>query len=84
MSRSGLSGKTLPPHSPRFAGGFLFSLFILVIYVSAGYFPGSSLYYLPALLIIALVGTVVESLPLKDIDNITITLAAVVLGYFLF
>jgi phytol kinase len=67
-----------------FAGGFLFSFFILVVYVTAGYFPGSWLHYLPALLIIALVGTVVESLPLKDIDNITVTLAAVVLGYFLF
>jgi dolichol kinase len=34
--------------------------------------------------IIAVVATLVESLPLKDVDNITITLAAVALGYWLF
>jgi len=28
-------------------------------------------------------GTLVESLPLKDVDNITITLAAVALGHWL-
>ena len=35
-------------------------------------------------MLIALAGTVVESLPFKDVDNITVTLTAVILGYFLF
>ena len=34
--------------------------------------------------LLALVGTLVESLPLKDVDNITVTLAAVLLGHLVF
>ena len=34
--------------------------------------------------VIAVAATLVESLPLKDVDNITITLAAVALGYLMF
>ena len=34
--------------------------------------------------IIAIVGTAVESLPFKDIDNITLTLAAVLTGMLVF
>jgi dolichol kinase len=34
--------------------------------------------------VVAIAGTLVESLPLKDVDNITVTLAAVALGYLLF
>jgi dolichol kinase len=33
---------------------------------------------------LAVLATLVESLPLEDVDNITITLAAVALGYLLF
>jgi dolichol kinase len=40
--------------------------------------------YVMPLTIIALVSMMVESLPLKDIDNITVTMAAAALGYFLF
>ena len=34
--------------------------------------------------VIALVGTLVESLPFKDVDNITVTLVAVLLGQLIF
>jgi hypothetical protein len=34
--------------------------------------------------VIALVGALVESLPYKDVDNITVTLAAVIVGLFVF
>jgi phytol kinase len=67
-----------------FAGGFLFGLFILGVYRTAGYFSGAWPHYLPALVLVALAGTVVESLPFKDVDNITVTVTAVILGYFLF
>jgi hypothetical protein len=30
------------------------------------------------------VGTVVESLPHRDIDNITVTLASILVGWFVF
>lgn len=62
-------------------GGFLLAVLVLWVFISAGVFSGSLADYLPALLVIALAGTAVESLPLKDVDNITVTLAAVLLGH---
>lgn len=67
-----------------FIGGWIFSMIILAIYVAAGKFPNLWPSYFTAITIIALAGTLVESLPLKDIDNITITATAVMLGYMLF
>lgn len=67
-----------------FLGGWVFSLVILSIYLAAGIFGGYLTVYLVPLTIIALVGTLVESLPLKDIDNITITLSALAAGYLVF
>jgi hypothetical protein len=40
--------------------------------------------FLVPLLAIALAGAAVESLPYKDIDNITLTLSAALLGWLLF
>jgi phytol kinase len=65
-------------------GGWLLAVFIVFIFVLKGVFLvpfGSTL--LP-ITILALVGMLVESLPLKDVDNITVTLVAVFLGYLLF
>ena len=64
-------------------GGFIFSFLILVIYITAGIFPTPANEYIIPLLLIAFAGTVVESLPFKDIDNITITLTALLLGRLL-
>jgi phytol kinase len=65
-------------------GGWIFSIVILWIFIIGGVFNSTIQSFLLPITIIAVVGTVVESLPLKDIDNITITLSAVLLGYFLF
>jgi phytol kinase len=67
-----------------FFGGWLLSAIILGIYVGAGVFPKPFGMYLLPLTIVALVSMLVESLPFKDIDNITVTLAVAVAGYFLF
>jgi phytol kinase len=66
-------------------GGWVLTLLILGIYVlaKAQGFVSFGPYLLPVTLI-AVVATLVESLPLKDVDNITVTLAAVALGYLLF
>lgn len=85
------SGKL--PHSPNktvagsisvFVGGWLLSAFVLGVYVGVGIFVGSFGSYLIPLTIIALVSVVVESLPFKDIDNITVTVAAALTGYLIF
>jgi phytol kinase len=65
-------------------GGRVFSVLILWMFTVAGIFSSSISSYLFPVTLIAIVGTLVESLPLKDIDNITITLSAMILGYFLF
>jgi phytol kinase len=81
------------PHSPEkssagslsvFVGGWLLSAFVLAVYVGAGIFAKPFGVYVAPLTITALVSTLVESLPFKDVDNITVTVAAAVLGYFLF
>ena len=81
------------PHNPSktvagsvsvFFGGWLLSAFILAIYVGVGVFSKPFTACLMPLTIIALVSMLVESLPFRDIDNITVTVAAAVLGYFLF
>jgi phytol kinase len=77
-------GKTWFGSLGMFLGGWVVTVFILAIFVSAGVFPGPFAGYLLPVTLIALVGTLVESLPLEDVDNITVTLAAVALGYLLF
>jgi phytol kinase len=66
-------------------GGWVLTLLILGIYVLAkvpGFGPFGN--YLLPVTVIAMVATLVESLPLKDVDNITVTLVAVALGYLFF
>jgi phytol kinase len=65
-------------------GGWALAAFILGMFVLAGIFVGPFTDYLVPITLIALAGTAVESLPLKDVDNITVTLAAVALGHLLF
>jgi len=67
-----------------FIGGWALAAFILGMFVLAGIFVGPFTGYLIPITLIALAGTAVESLPLKDVDNITVTLAAVALGHLLF
>lgn len=81
------------PYSPEksvagsagvFFGGWLLSAFVLLIFIGLGVFAGPFRSYMLPLTIVAGVSTFVESLPHRDIDNITVTLTAAVLGYFLF
>ena len=67
-----------------FLGGWVFAILIMAVYVSVDIFAPPLSAYVLVITLIALVGTLVESLPFKDIDNITVTLTAVVLGYFFF
>ena len=67
-----------------FFGGWLFSTCILAIFTNMGHFPGPILSYILPITIISLVCTLIESLPIQDVDNITITVSAILLGHFLF
>ena len=76
--------KTVAGSISVFVGGWLLSAFVLGIYVCVGIFAKPFVSYLLPLTVSALVSMLVESLPFKDIDNITVTVAAAILGYFLF
>lgn len=67
-----------------FAGGWVMSAVILYIYVNAGVFASPVTNYLFPLTVISLVGTVVESLHYKDIDNISMTVASALVGHWFF
>ncbi len=67
-----------------FFGGWMLSVFVIWVFIVAGVFSTSLVTYLLPITIISVVGTLVESLPLKDIDNITVTVSAAILGHFLF
>lgn len=77
-------GKTWIGSIGMLFGGLVLSCIVIAIYIMTGIFSASFHDLLPSLIIIAFAGTVIESLPIHDIDNITVTLSAVLLGYFLF
>jgi phytol kinase len=66
-----------------FFGGWILSILILIIYIITGEFSGNIMSYLLPVSIITFFATFIESLPIKDIDNITITLTAVLIGLIL-
>jgi phytol kinase len=67
-----------------FIGGWSLSVLILGLHIAAGGLPGPLASYLIPITVIAAIGTIVESLPFKDIDNITITLSAILVGFLVF
>lgn len=67
-----------------FAGGWLLTLIVFAIYIWIGAFSGPVTgFALPAAWI-ALGATIVESLPYKDIDNITLTVVSALIGHLVF
>jgi len=67
-----------------FAGGWLMTIFVFAIYVWIGAFSGPVARFLLPVTWIALGATLVESLPFKDIDNITLTVASALIGHLVF
>lgn len=65
-------------------GGWIFAVGVVIVFVALRIFPTPWTAYVPAVTAIAIVGCLVESLPFPDIDNLTVTLTAVILGTFLF
>ena len=64
-------------------GGWSFALGVVWVFVMLGVFPAPFSAYVLPISIIAISGTLVESLPIRDSDNITVTLTAVLLGHWL-
>jgi phytol kinase len=84
--------KTLPWSSSKtyigslgiLVGGWIVSFLVMAYFVATGTFTSQISAFLAPVTIIALTGTLIESLPLKDIDNITITAGAILVGFLVF
>ena len=64
-------------------GGWLFALGLVWVFVMLEVFTAPFGAYIIPITIIAIIGTLIESLPIQDLDNITVTLIAVILGHWL-
>jgi phytol kinase len=67
-----------------FAGGWMMTVLVFTIYVWIGAFSGPMTRFLLPVTWIALGATAVESLPFKDIDNITLTVVSALIGHIVF
>jgi phytol kinase len=67
-----------------FAGGALLSALTLFVYVNVEIFAAPFGMYLAPIGLIALGGMLIESLPFKDIDNITLTVVSAMIGHLVF
>ncbi len=65
------------------AGAWLLTTAVLWVFVAAGVFAPPLSAYLPAITVITLVSTLVEAISPRDVDNLTITATAVLLGHWL-
>ena len=67
-----------------FLGGWTLALLVVAVYLSAGVFAGSCSTYAVRIGLIAFAGMWVESLPFREVDNLTVSLVAVLFGTILF
>ena len=67
-----------------FAGGWLLTMLIFAIYVWMGAFSGPVTRFVVPVTLVALGAMIVESLPFRDVDNITLTVAAALIGHLVF
>ena len=67
-----------------FVGGWLMTIFVFAIYVWMGAFSEPIIRFLLPVTWIALGATLVESLPFRDVDNITLTIVSALIGHLVF
>jgi phytol kinase len=76
--------KSLAGSLSVFLGGWLLTFLIFAVYVWAGVFSGPLTRFLLPVTLIALGAMLVESLPFKDVDNITLTVVSALIGHLVF
>lgn len=77
-------GKSLAGTCAMFLGGWLFSIGIVWYFIAFGVFTGEITQYLVGITVIALAATLVESFPLRDIDNLSVPAISALVGYIFF
>jgi phytol kinase len=78
------SEKSVAGSASVFIGGWLLTILIFAIYVWMGVFSGPMTRLLIPVTWIALGAMLVESLPFKDVDNITLAVVAALIGHLVF
>jgi phytol kinase len=76
--------KSLAGSLSVFLGGWLLTMFIFAVYVWMGVFGGPVTRFLLPVTWIALGAMLVESLPFRDVDNITLTVVSALIGHLVF
>jgi phytol kinase len=75
--------KTLAGTLAVLIGGWAFCVVLVAIYNTMGIYQGNMMALIGPITLIAIAGAIVESLPFKDIDNITVPLASILLSYLI-
>jgi phytol kinase len=76
--------KSLAGSLSVFVGGWLLTMLVFAVYVWVGAFSGPVTRFLLPVGLIALGAMLVESLPFKDVDNITLTVVSALIGHLVF
>jgi phytol kinase len=76
--------KSLAGSLSVFLGGWLLTMLIFAIYAWAGIFSGPVTRFVLPVSLIALGAMLVESLPFRDVDNITLTVVSALIGHLVF
>lgn len=77
-------GKSMAGSIAMFFGGFIFSIVLLHIFINSGYIQLTFTDYLIKTLLLSFMATIVESLPIRDLDNITVPMSVVIVGLIIF
>jgi hypothetical protein len=67
-----------------FLGGLIFSTILIVIFINFGFIKIVFMESFPKILYLCVLATIVESLPVRDWDNVTVPAIVVLVGLILF
>lgn len=76
--------KSIAGSIAMFIGGFIFSTVLVLIFIKSGYLHLDLTQSILKIIILNLVATIVESLPISDWDNVTVPLAVIFVGLIIF
>lgn len=77
-------GKSLAGTIAMFLGGTIFSIVVLLIFNISGIMTYNFSRIIPRIFVLNIIATIIESLPIKDWDNITVPVVVILVGLFIF
>lgn len=67
-----------------FLGGLIFSSILVLIFIEYGFLSITFMESFPKILLLNILATIVESLPVRDWDNVTVPVIVVLVGFIIF